>query len=71
MATSAVIPCLRKRKMIAPPNVVRVDRPAITNIEAQGCEIFDSAFLADRGCFTPMHLRRRPRNVLVDQRKLA
>jgi hypothetical protein len=72
MAKSAVIPCSRNRKMNAAPNLIRVDRPAMTNIEIQGCEIYDSAFLADRGCFTPMHsTRRRPGNVLLSQRKLA
>ena len=71
MATSAIIPCSRKRKMNAPANLIRVDRPAMTTIEAQECESYDSAFLADRGCFTPMYPRRQPRNVRLDQRKRA
>jgi hypothetical protein len=69
MAENAVFPCSRKRKMSAPTDLIRIDRP--TSMEIQGSEIFDSAFLADRGCFTPMYLRRKPTNVLPDQRKLA
>jgi hypothetical protein len=71
MAKSAVIPCSRERKMNAPANLIRVDRPAMTNIETQGWESYDSAFLADRGCFTPMYPRRQPRNVRLEQRKRA
>jgi hypothetical protein len=69
MAENAVFPCSRKRKMSAPTDLVRINRP--TSMEIQGSEIFDSAFLADRGCFTPMYPRRKPTNVLPDQRKLA
>jgi hypothetical protein len=71
MAKHAVFPCSRERKMNAPTDFIRVDRPATTNRKTQGCEIYDSAFLADRGCFTPMYPRRKPTNVLPDQRKLA
>jgi hypothetical protein len=69
MAENAVFPCSRKRKMSAPTDLLRINRP--TSREIQGSEIFDSAFLADRGCFTPMYPRRKPTNVLPDQRKLA
>jgi hypothetical protein len=69
MAENAVFPCSRKRKMSAPTDLIRINRP--TSMEIQGSEIFDSAFLADRGCFTPMYPRRKPTNVLPDQRKLA
>jgi hypothetical protein len=69
MAENAVFPCSRKRKMSAPTDLIRINRP--TSMELQGSEIFDSAFLADRGCFTPMYPRRKPTNVLPDQRKLA
>jgi len=71
MAKNAVIPCPRKRKMNAPTDLIRIDRPAMTNVETQGFEIYDSAFLAERGCFTPMYPRRQPRNVRLDQRKRA
>jgi hypothetical protein len=69
MAENAVFPCSRKRKMSAPTDLIRINRP--TSMEIQGSEIFDSAFLADRGCFSPMYPRRKPMNVLPDQRKLA
>jgi hypothetical protein len=69
MAENAVFPCSRKRKMSAPTDLIRINRP--TSMEIQGSEIFDSAFLADRGCFTPIYPRRKPTNVLLDQRKLA
>jgi hypothetical protein len=69
MAKHAVIPCSRKRKMSAPTDLIRIDRP--TSVEIQGREIFDSAFLADRGCFTPMYPRREPGTVRLDQLKRA
>lgn len=69
MAKNAVIPCSRKHKMSAPTDLIRIDRP--TSMETQGSEIYDSAFLADRGCFTPMYPRRKPRTVRLDERKRA
>ena len=69
MAEHAVIPCSRKRKMSAPTDFIRIDRP--TSMEIQGSEIYDSAFLADRGCFTPMYPRRRPETVRLDQLRRA
>jgi hypothetical protein len=58
MAKCAVIPHTRKRKV---------------NAEHEECRIYDSAFLADRGCFTTfVHtLKRKPRSVRPDQRKRA
>ena len=69
MAKNAVIPCPRKRKTSASTDLIRIDRP--TSMETQGSEIYDSAFLADRGCFTPMYARRRPGTVRLDERKRA
>ena len=69
MAEHAVIPCSRKRKMSAPMDLIRIARP--TSIETHGSEIYDSAFLADRGCFTPMYPRRRPETVRLDQLRRA
>ena len=70
MAKHAVIPCSLKRKMSAPTDLIRVD-PKLMKIEVPRCDSYDSAFLADRGCFTPMYRRRKPGNVFLDQRKLA
>jgi hypothetical protein len=42
--------------------------------ETQECGFYESAFLADRGCFAFMHQRRKPRNAPPDQqgqRKMA
>jgi hypothetical protein len=69
MANNAVIPCSRKRKISAPMDLIRINRP--TSMETQGSETFDSAFLADRGCFTPMYPRREPGTVRLDQLKRA
>jgi hypothetical protein len=54
MATSTVIPYLRKREMNASTDPILVDRPATTSAEIQRCEFYDSAFLADRGCIISM-----------------
>lgn len=67
----AVIPCSVKRKMSAPTDHIPIDRPEVMKIEVPRCDSYDSAFLADRGCFTPMYSRRKPGNVRLDQRKLA
>jgi hypothetical protein len=36
--------------------------------ETQECGFYESAFLADRGCFAFMHQGRKPRNAPPDQR---
>ena len=69
MAKHAVFPCSHKRKMSAPTDLIRINRP--TSMDIQGSEIFDSAFLADRGCFTPMYPRRETGTVRLDQLKRA
>jgi hypothetical protein len=51
-----VVPHTRKRK---------------THAETQEYGIYDTAFLADRGCFTTMHMKRKPRNVRPEHRKRA
>jgi hypothetical protein len=57
MAKGTVIPHTRKRK---------------ANAETQECGIYDSAFLADRGCFfTAVHAKRKPKSVGLEQRKRA
>jgi hypothetical protein len=71
MAKHAVFPCSRKRKMSAPTDLIRIDWPNVMKIEVPLCDSYDSAFLADRGCFTPMYSRRMPGNVRLDQRRLA
>lgn len=48
MAKGLVVPHTHKRK---------------TNVKTQGCGIYDTAFLADRGCFTTMHIKQKPINV--------
>ena len=56
MAKCTVLPYPRsKRKTNAP------------TAETQGCGFYESAFLADRGCFAFMHQRRKPRNASPDQ----
>jgi hypothetical protein len=35
--------------------------------ETQECGFYESAFLADRGCFAFMHQRRKPGNARPDQ----
>src|SRR6266851_1371450 len=58
MAKCTVLPYPRsKRKTNAP------------TAETQECGFYESAFLADRGCFAFMHQRRKPRNARPDQRK--
>jgi hypothetical protein len=38
------------------------------NAVTQECGIYDSAFLADRGCFSKvMHMKKRPRSVRPEQ----
>jgi hypothetical protein len=38
------------------------------NAETQQCGNYDSAFLADRGCFfTIMHMKKKPRSVRLEQ----
>jgi hypothetical protein len=69
MARGAVLPYSRKRKMNASPDLILVD-PATTCAEIQS-ELYDSAFLADRGCLTSLHPKRKPRNVPLKQRKRA
>jgi len=60
MAKCTVLPYPRsKRKTNAP------------TAETQECGFYESAFLADRGCFAFMHQRRKPRNARPDQRKRA
>jgi hypothetical protein len=39
-----------------------------STVETQECGFYESAFLADRGCFAFMHQRRKPRNAPPDQR---
>jgi hypothetical protein len=57
MPKVTVIPYTRKRK---------------TNAFTQECGIYDSAFLADRGCFFAIvHAKRKPRSVRLEQRKRA
>lgn len=56
MAKCTVLPYPRsKRKANAP------------TAETQECGFYESAFLADRGCFAFMHQRRKPRNAPPDQ----
>jgi hypothetical protein len=71
MARSAVTPYSRKPKVNASTNLIFADRTATTSAVTQRYEFYDSAFLADRGCFTPMHPKRKPGNVRLDQRKRA
>jgi hypothetical protein len=57
MAKGTVFPHTRKRK---------------ANAVTQECGIYDSAFLADRGCFfSTLHAKRKPKSVRLDQRKRA
>ena len=57
MAKGNVIPHTRKRK---------------TNAETQETGVYDSAFLADRGCFfTAAHGKRKPKTVRMEERKRA
>jgi hypothetical protein len=57
MPKVTVIPHTRKRK---------------ANVDTQECGIYDSAFLADRGCFFAIvHAKRKPRSVRLEQRKRA
>ena len=58
MAKCTVLPYPRsKRKTNAP------------TAETQECGFYESAFLADRGCFAFMHQRREPRNARPDSVK--
>ena len=60
MAKCTVLPYPRsKRKTNAP------------TAETRECGFYESAFLADRGCFAFIHQRRKPRNARPDQRKRA
>jgi len=60
MAKVTVLPYPRsKRKTNAP------------TAETPECGFYESAFLADRGCFACMHQRRKPRSARPDQRKRA
>jgi hypothetical protein len=51
--------------------VVPHSRKRKANAETpQECGIYDTAFLADRGCFfTAMHMKRKPASVRSEQRK--
>jgi hypothetical protein len=61
MAKCTVLPYPRsKRKTIAPAAPI-----------AENQEFYESAFLADRGCFAFMHERRKPRSARPDRRKTA
>jgi hypothetical protein len=51
-----------KRKTIAPSGPIA---------ENQECGFYESAFLADRGCFAFISQRRKPRSVRPDHRKSA
>jgi hypothetical protein len=55
-------------KGTVPPHLRKHKTP-----ESHECVIYyDSAFLADRGCFTTfVHTKRKPKNVRPDQRKRA
>ena len=58
---------MAKGLVVVPPT-----RKSKTNAETQECGIYDTAFLADRGCFTTMlHIKRKPINVRPDQLKRA
>ena len=60
MAKCTVLPYPRSKRKTNSPTA-----------ETQECGFYESAFLADRGCFAFMHQRRKPRNARPDQRKRA
>jgi hypothetical protein len=60
MAKCTVLPYPRSKR-----------KPSAPTTETRECGFYESAFLADRGCFALMHERRKPRNVSLDQRKRA
>jgi hypothetical protein len=53
--------------LVAVPN----SRKRKTHAENQECGIYDTAFLAERGCFSTMHMKRKPKNVRPEHRKRA
>jgi hypothetical protein len=60
MAKCTVLPYPRSKRKTNEPTA-----------ETRECGFYESAFLADRGCFAFMHQRRKPRNARPDQRKRA